>query len=134
MKRNRKHKIDEDKIYKFIGQAVVYISFNLLLSALAYWAFLQRINVLGGKMKIFAMDDHIRTINSKAYKKASMNYKFNMLENNFTSFGSVMQHIRWTDEKIKQWNKERPEENLTEQFNKWLEEKFNQYKRILKIS
>lgn len=85
-------------------------------------------------MKIFAMDDHIRTINSEAYKKASMNYKFNMLENNFTSFGSVMQHIRWTDKKIKQWNKERPEEKLTEQFNKWLEEKFNQYKKILKIS
>lgn len=85
-------------------------------------------------MKIFAMDDHIRTINSEDYKKASMNYQFNMLENNFTSFGSAMQHIKWTDEKIKQWNKERPEEKLTEQFNKWLEEKFNQYKKILKIS
>ncbi len=84
-------------------------------------------------MKIFAMDDHIRVINSEDYKKACINYQFNMLENNFTNFGSVIQHIRWTDTKIKQWNKERPEEKLTEQFNAWLEEKFNQYKKILKI-
>lgn len=84
-------------------------------------------------MKIFAMDDHIRTINSEDYKKASMNYQFNMLENNFTSLGNVIQHIKWTDEKIKQWNKERPEENLSKQFNTWLEEKFNEYKKILKI-
>lgn len=84
-------------------------------------------------MKIFAMDDHIRVINSEAYKKACMNYQFNMLENNFTNFGSVNQHIRWTDEKIKQWNKERLEEKLTEQFNIWLEEKFKHYKEILNI-
>lgn len=41
MKRNRKHKIDKDKIYKFIGQAVVYISFNLLLSVMFVFGFLQ---------------------------------------------------------------------------------------------
>lgn len=37
------------KLKQKIGQAVVYISFNLLLSAFGYWAFLQRINILGGK-------------------------------------------------------------------------------------
>lgn len=85
-------------------------------------------------MKIFAMDDHKRVINSKAYKKASMNYQFNMLENNLTEFGEVMQHILWTDKKIKQWHEERPQEKTIEQYNEWLEEKFIQYKEILRIS
>lgn len=85
-------------------------------------------------MKIFAMDDYIRTINSEAYKNASMNYQFNMLENSLTEFGTVRQHCLWTDEKIRKWNKERPEEYSAIQFNKWLEDKFNQYKKILRIS
>lgn len=84
-------------------------------------------------MKIFAMDDHKRVINSEAYKKASMNYQFNMLENNLTEFGKVRQHILWTDKKVTQWNKERPKETTTEQYNKWLEEKFVQYKKMLRI-
>lgn len=84
-------------------------------------------------MKIFAIDDYKKIVNSDTYKKASMNYKFNMLENRLTDFGSVIQHCFWTDEKIKQWHKERPEENSTTQFNKWLENQFNQYKTRLMI-
>ena len=36
-----KRKLDPNKIYKFIGQAVVYISFNLLFSGLMVYGFLQ---------------------------------------------------------------------------------------------
>lgn len=75
-------------------------------------------------MKIFAMDDWKRTINSDDYKIASMNYKFNMLENRLTEFGSVRQHCLWTDKKIKEWQKERTDEYSTEQYNEWLENKF----------
>ena len=47
MKRTWKNfKLDMNKVYAFIGQAVVYISFNLFLSGFGYWAFLQRINLL----------------------------------------------------------------------------------------
>lgn len=84
-------------------------------------------------MKIFAIDDYKKIVNSEAYKKASMNYKFNMLENRLTDFVSVIQHCFWTDEKVKQWHEERPEENSTTQFNKWLENQFNQYKTKLMI-
>ncbi len=84
-------------------------------------------------MKIFAMDDYTRIINSEFYKKACMNYQFNMLENRLFSFTSVYQHIVWTDKKIEQWKKERPGETTSEQYNNWLEEKFNQYKRIRRI-
>ena len=45
----KRRKLDPNKIYAFIGRAVVYISFNLLLSAFGYWGFLQRINILGGE-------------------------------------------------------------------------------------
>ena len=42
MKREWKNfKLDPSKVYMRIGQAVVYISFNLLLSAFGYWGFLQ---------------------------------------------------------------------------------------------
>lgn len=42
MKRSWKNfKLDPNKIYKFIGQAVVYISFNLLFSGLMVYGFLQ---------------------------------------------------------------------------------------------
>lgn len=41
MKRNKKHKIEEDKIYKFIGQAVVYGSLYIASIAFGYWGFLQ---------------------------------------------------------------------------------------------
>ena len=84
-------------------------------------------------MKIFAMDDYKRVINSEDYTKASMNYQFNMLENNLFKFGSVIQHILWTDKKIKQWQKERPQETTTEQFNEWLEKEFIFYKKILNV-
>ena len=40
MKKQRR-KIDEHKVYEFIGRAVVYISFNLLLSAMFVFGFLQ---------------------------------------------------------------------------------------------
>lgn len=83
-------------------------------------------------MKIFAMDDHIRTINSIDYKKACMNYKFNMLENRLVKFSKTVQHILWTDIKVAQWKKERPKEHSSEQYNNWLEEKFQQYKKGLK--
>lgn len=36
-----KRKLDTNKIYNFIGRAVAYIAFNLLLSVFGYWAFLQ---------------------------------------------------------------------------------------------
>ena len=36
-------------------------------------------------MKIFAMDDSKRTIDSEDYKKSCMNYQFNMLENRLTT-------------------------------------------------
>lgn len=42
MKRSWKNfKLDPNKVYMRIGQAVVYIVFNLLLSVFGYWAFLQ---------------------------------------------------------------------------------------------
>ncbi|MCI8587592.1 MAG: hypothetical protein HFJ49_03145 [Clostridia bacterium] len=78
-------------------------------------------------MKIFAIDDYKKIVNSEDYKKACMNYKFNMLENKIEKLDSVFQHIRWTDAKIKQWNKERPLENSSTQFNEWLEMKMKQY-------
>jgi len=34
-------KIDKNKVYKFIGQAVVYVSFNILLGIGGYLALLQ---------------------------------------------------------------------------------------------
>lgn len=46
-----KRKLDKNKIYKFIGQAVVYTSGWALSVAFFCWAFLQRINLLGGNMK-----------------------------------------------------------------------------------
>lgn len=46
-----KRKIDKNKVYQFIGQAVVYTSGWALGVAFFYWAFLQRINLLGGNMK-----------------------------------------------------------------------------------
>ena len=85
-------------------------------------------------MKIFAMDDYKRTINSNDYKKASMNYQFNMLENRLIKIDSVFNHILWTDKKINEWNKERSEENTPEQFNEWLEEQFNKHKKMLNIT
>ena len=44
-----KRKLDPNKIYQFIGQAVVYSSLYIGSIAFFYWAFLQRINLLGGK-------------------------------------------------------------------------------------
>ena len=41
-----KRKLDPNKIYKFIGQAVVYSSLYIGSIAFFYWAFLQRINLL----------------------------------------------------------------------------------------
>ena len=41
-----KRKIDKNKVYQFIGQAVVYTSGWALAVAFFYWAFLQRINLL----------------------------------------------------------------------------------------
>ena len=41
-----KRKIDKNKVYQFIGQAVVYTSGWALGVAFFYWAFLQRINLL----------------------------------------------------------------------------------------
>lgn len=50
MKRTWKNfKLDKNKVYMRIGQATVYILFNLLLSVFFYWAFLQRNDLLGGK-------------------------------------------------------------------------------------
>ena len=36
-----KRKLDPNKIYKFIGQAVVYSSLYIATVAFSYWAFLQ---------------------------------------------------------------------------------------------
>lgn len=80
-------------------------------------------------MKIFAIDDYTRITNSELYKKSCMNYQFNMLENRLFEFAGTRQHIKWTDKKVEQWEKERPKEATNEQYNKWLEEKFNQYKK-----
>ena len=44
-----KRKLDPNKIYKFIGQAVVYSSLYIGSIAFFYWSLLQRINLLGGK-------------------------------------------------------------------------------------
>ena len=44
-----KRKIDKNKVYQFIGQAVVYSSLYIGSIAFGYWMFLQRINLLGGK-------------------------------------------------------------------------------------
>lgn len=42
MKRSWKNfKLDPNKVYMRIGQAVTYIAFDLLLSAFCYWMFLQ---------------------------------------------------------------------------------------------
>lgn len=42
MKRSWKNfKLDPNKVYMRLGQAVTYIAFNLLLSAFGYWMFLQ---------------------------------------------------------------------------------------------
>ena len=47
MKRSWKNfKLDKNKVYQFIGQAVVYTSGWALGVAFFYWAFLQRINLL----------------------------------------------------------------------------------------
>ena len=47
MKRSWKNfKLDKNKVYQFIGQAVVYTSGWALAVAFFYWAFLQRINLL----------------------------------------------------------------------------------------
>lgn len=51
MKRTWKNfRIDPNKVYIRIGQATVYILFNLLLSVFFYWAFLQRNDILGGNI------------------------------------------------------------------------------------
>lgn len=51
MKRTWKNfRIDPNKFYIRIGQATVYILFNLLLSVFFYWAFLQRNDILGGNI------------------------------------------------------------------------------------
>ena len=50
MKRTWKNfRLDKNKVYQRIGQAVVYTSGWALAVAFFYWAFLQRINLLGGK-------------------------------------------------------------------------------------
>ena len=42
MKRSWKNfRIDKNRVYMRIEQAVTYIAFNLLLSVFCYWAFLQ---------------------------------------------------------------------------------------------
>ncbi len=42
MKRSWKNfKLDPNKVYMRLGQAVTYIAFNLLLSAFSVWGFLQ---------------------------------------------------------------------------------------------
>ena len=47
MKRTWKNfRLDKNKVYQFIGQAVVYTSGWALAVAFFYWAFLQRINLL----------------------------------------------------------------------------------------
>lgn len=47
MKRTWKNfRLDKNKVYQFIGQAVVYTSGWALGVAFFYWAFLQRINLL----------------------------------------------------------------------------------------
>ena len=47
MKRSWKNfKLDKNKVYQFIGRAVVYTSGWALAVAFFYWAFLQRINLL----------------------------------------------------------------------------------------
>lgn len=52
MKRTWKNfKIDKNKVYQFIGQAVVYSSLYIGSITFFYWAFLQRINLLGGGRK-----------------------------------------------------------------------------------
>lgn len=50
MKRSWKNfKIDKNKVYMRLGQAVVYSSLYIGSIVFGYWAFLQRINLLGGK-------------------------------------------------------------------------------------
>lgn len=50
MKRSWKNfKLDPNKVYMRLGQAVVYSSLYIGSIAFFYWAFLQRINLLGGK-------------------------------------------------------------------------------------
>ena len=50
MKRTWKNfKLDKNKVYMRLGQAVVYSSLYIGSIVSGYWAFLQRINLLGGK-------------------------------------------------------------------------------------
>ena len=50
MKRTWKNlKIDKNKVYMRIGQAVTYIAFDLLLSVFFYWVFLQGMTYQEGK-------------------------------------------------------------------------------------
>ena len=47
MKRTWKNfRLDKNKVYQFVGQAVVYSSLYIGSIAFFYWAFLQRINLL----------------------------------------------------------------------------------------
>lgn len=85
-------------------------------------------------MKIFAMDDYKRVINSEDYKRACMNYQFNMLENRFTEFKGMVQHCIWTDKKVKQWQEECPGQYSPKQYNEWLENKFEKFKKKLMIT
>lgn len=84
-------------------------------------------------MKIFAVDDYAKVINSSDYKRACTNCQFNMLENRLTNLPQVIQHILWTDNKVKQWEKECPSQHLVKEYNNWLENKFNEYKQSLMI-
>lgn len=53
MKRTWKNfRLDKNKVYQFIGQAVVYSSLYIGSIAFFYWMFLQRINLLGGNIKM----------------------------------------------------------------------------------
>lgn len=50
MKRTWKNfKLDKNKVYMRLGQAVVYSSLYIGSIVFGSWAFLQRINLLGGK-------------------------------------------------------------------------------------
>ena len=50
MERNwKKFKLDPDKVYKIIGQAVVYCTGYIAGATFCCWAFLQRNDLLGGK-------------------------------------------------------------------------------------
>lgn len=50
MKRSWKNfRLDKNKVYMRLGQAAVYSSLYIGSIVFGYWAFLQRINLLGGK-------------------------------------------------------------------------------------